>query len=359
MRVLYLMHVDWNWPRQRPHIFAEQLSAAGHDVHVRYWLDYKMRGPRAGQVGELRPLANVPFRRFAALGALTRALQRLQVGRLLRRHYDVVWVTHPEVAAALPTALGCTLVYDCMDLAAGFAPSQEAADRLARMEADLLARADVILTPSETLRGHILRHGRDAALVRNALAAEKMLPMLPDPVGGPVDPVRVLYVGSVSPWFDFETCLALLDARPNVRITLVGPAEVSIPHHDRLHAVGSMPLERVRTEAQHHDATIMPFVLSELTVVMDAIKIYEYVSMRRPALIVRYPELDHFGALIRTYGDLDELLALVDQVAAGRSDQLMAPRDEAAEFLAASDWDHRFEQVLAALAPVWLAADGP
>jgi hypothetical protein len=78
--------------------------------------------------------------------------------------------------------------------------------------------------------------------------------------------------------------------------------------------------------------------------------------MRRPVLAVGYPELEHFGSLIRTYADVAELAALTDEIAAGRSAELMAPRSDAEAFVAVSGWDERMEQVLAAIPPAWTAS---
>ena len=36
MKILYLMHVDWNWIKQRPHCIAEGLAKNNNEVEVYY-----------------------------------------------------------------------------------------------------------------------------------------------------------------------------------------------------------------------------------------------------------------------------------------------------------------------------------
>ena len=42
MKILYLMHVNWHWIRQRPHVLADQL-AVHHDVTLVHFAMYRSR----------------------------------------------------------------------------------------------------------------------------------------------------------------------------------------------------------------------------------------------------------------------------------------------------------------------------
>src|SRR5215472_5155251 len=101
-RILYLMHVDWRWIKQRPQFLAEGL-AEDHDVLVLHRFCSTGRRLLVGEESRLpvRPLLPVPTGR-KGLRWLTTPLQRTWV-RFVAQDFspDTIWITHPTLIEAL------------------------------------------------------------------------------------------------------------------------------------------------------------------------------------------------------------------------------------------------------------------
>ena len=108
-RILYLMHLPWDWIKQRPHFLAEELSSlCPVEVVYRFYrvpFEGKLvRNPRRQSL-QVRPVVILPFNRFAPVAALNGLLLRAYLRRCIAR-FDVVWFTHPEMFEAV----GCLLL---------------------------------------------------------------------------------------------------------------------------------------------------------------------------------------------------------------------------------------------------------
>ena len=337
------MHVDWNWIRQRPQAIAEELDARPElDVRVAYLPNWR-RGDLAGRPSRVRriPVPRFPYERF---GFIRRA--NAVVGRLFMTAFTWAWrpdatlITFPTLVRMLPgPASRGSLLYDCMDLATGFARTDVERDDLARAEADVLEATAVVFTSSQHLMDAIRARARatlPVVLVRNGHEGG-----LGRVVGAtPGRTLRLGYFGTVSSWFDMALVRDLLAAHHDLEFHLWGPVVEQPATVDRLVLHGPVPHDRLPALAASVHALVMPFVVSDLIRGVDPVKLYEYVAFGQPVISVWYPELEPFRGLVHFYsapGEFSRLLVRLRKDAAA-----MAPDPEAARlFLASSTWPSR------------------
>ena len=367
IRMLYLMHSDWNLVWQRPQALATSLHRRhGFRLLVPYlpsfrrWQLIRNRSP----IRRL-PLPQLPFaRRFGFLRGINRGLARLAlhaIGWLWPP--DVVLVPYPSLHAVLPSRLRRRpIVYDCMDLAVGFHPGAETRDELSAQERALVAEARLVFVSSVYLKRHVeslMGPNRQAILLRNgfdaAFAAHGAPAGQPGDEGGRV---RIGYFGMISAWFDQEAIHACLQAFPELEVHLWGPHDVELRPHPRLVSHGGIPHHQLPAAVAPMDAMIMPFVVTDLIEGVDPVKLYEYLSLGKLVISVSYPELDHFAGLVQFYRSPDELLELVGRLVR-RDPSLRPDPDATAEFLRGSTWEiraevmaSRVEQLLSEPAPI-------
>src|SRR5438128_5992197 len=115
--LLYLMHVDWRWIKQRPQFLAEHLAETNtvhvvhrlHPVRGAHW-DTSIKSPPR------LPLLPIPWS-WRGLRWLTRPLHQHWVNFLSRGvRPDILWLTHPALLEVIPTRFSAVpMVYDCMD----------------------------------------------------------------------------------------------------------------------------------------------------------------------------------------------------------------------------------------------------
>jgi teichuronic acid biosynthesis glycosyltransferase TuaH len=355
-RILYLMHVDWRWIKQRPQFLAEEL-AAEHKVLVlhRLRIGWAPQLTASERTVPLAPLLPFPWG-WKGLRWATGPLQRGWVGLAARRFRpDTLWLTHPSLVEALSAGLmRLPIVYDCMDDALAFPASKSRRELLARLERTLVERSSIILCSSGRL-GELLveRYGGAIAprisLVRNGLST----PMLEAVSGagessaaaGSGKALRVAYLGTVAEWFDFEALLASLEKSANVEFHLVGPVAVrNTPEHVRLKYHGPVGHGHLGELGAGFDAYVMPFRLSPLVESVDPVKLYEYVALGREVVSVRYPEVERFADFVHFYRSRSEFVQLIDDLANGRLARKNFP-GLARPFLALNTWRCRSSQI--------------
>jgi glycosyltransferase involved in cell wall biosynthesis len=349
MRLLYAMHVNWHWIRQRPHVLAEQL-AQRHTVELLHFRMFHRhhRAAEAPPPFAARELQRLPER----IKRLGRPLQALNAAWLRRQvaaaatafEPEMFWVTHPDFAPALRALPGLPLVYDCMDDHAAFDEAGAAA--VLQAERQLLSCADLVFFSSATLADRVRARSavRRSEVVHNGVADSLLArPPVPPRTANMADGPVLGYFGTVSHWFDWPLVLKLLDALPSARLELAGPLETALPAHPRIRYAGIVAHAALADFVACCDVLVMPFVVNRLIEAVDPVKLYEYIAFGRPALAPRYAESERFVPWVALYRDANEALALLREP--------QTPADGAARhaFLAAQTWDARGVQIEQAL----------
>lgn len=182
-------------------------------------------------------------------------------------------------------------------------------EKLIAEEAELLAASDFVLTHSRTGARYLLMRG----------VAKERISILPNPVdtalflpppSPPADasPLRLVYVGTLSPWQGLGTLLeALVPFRrgAGVALRLVGPAKGLWRGHLRArmralrvhHLValeGAMTQAELAPSLQESHVCVAPLPADARNVVQGCcpIKILEYMAAGRPILSTRVPPVE-------------------------------------------------------------------
>lgn len=340
MRVAYVSHVSSRWIKQRPHFLVEALGRLdGLQVAFCDSLlvspSKLVRGQRLQVPVRHLPLMPQRFRdRFGVADVVLSVLSAVVLLLLWRPRVVVVTHARHQRLAQTLSSVGVRIVYDCMDLNAEFADATEAD---VQSERRLIAAAEVVWCSSSVIAEavQLLEPRATTLVILNALDRASAERVFAAP--GVVEEGTVRYIGTISEWFRFEDVLALLEADARIRFELVGPADVPVPDHPRLVALGTRPHAEVLALMATSDVLVMPFAITPLVLGVDPVKVYEYVVSGRPVVCSNYPALEHFGDHIVRTGGTEEFVEAVR----GR---LGAPRLTPAEvriFLSDNNWDTR------------------
>lgn len=363
--LLYLMHVDWRWIKQRPHFLAEQLGQR-RPLTVMHPVNRRRRHLQENPSPLPRhPLLRTIGLRHRGLAGLDAALQRRRVLSVARKvGARALWLTHPMLLDYVPRSLASLpVIYDCMDDALGFpaAPAERA--RIAAAERALVERAALVLASSERLRQvllerypspaladrvHLVRNGIDDGLLARfgdaASASRARESTSPSRPSGP----RLAYVGTVASWFDHDVLHRALAEVPQARLDVFGPCEVTPPAHPQVAFKGVVEHARLPELLAGYDLLIMPFRINDLILGVDPVKLYEYLAAGREVVSVRYPEVERFGPYVHFYEDAASLARILRDTADGRLPRRNEPA-RVRDFLRDSTWVQRAAQVDALL----------
>jgi len=259
------------------------------------------RAPRAATPAPgpvVQPLA-IPM----AEGRLGRAVNRALIGGKVRHaarglKRPVVWAALPSAVQALGALGEAAVVYYCGDDFSALSGVDHGA--AARMETELVARADLILAASETLaarfpahKTRLLPHGVDAALFTTP--APRAADM---PTNGPV----AGFYGGLAPWLDLPLIAATARLLPEWRFMLVGPAQTDLSALEGLgniHRLGARPHAALPGYAQHWQAGIIPFRDTPQIRACNPLKLREYLAAGRPVVSTDFPALAPYCDLVR------------------------------------------------------------
>ncbi len=312
LRILYMMNCDWMWIAQRPHRIAGELDRR-YSVRVLYprylhrpWAK-QYRTPRTG---DCRAVWQLPFQeRSALIRRWQKRIYRLYMGRA--EAYDIVWLSSPMLIAYLPEGYRGKVIYDCMDDVPALQSSSRAAEYAGLCQEKCLKRADRIFVSSQYLKDALEQRGVRTVLLRNGCDAEE--PQLPQEAGRKKE-YRIGYIGTIAEWFDWAAVEESLAQIPDITYALWGPVCTRLPESDRLRAEGVIEHERIRAAAESTDCLIMPFVVNNITLAVDPVKLYEYIGCGKCIVASEYPEIERFRDFVYFYRTPKELTALLQSL---------------------------------------------
>ena len=240
-------------------------------------------------------------------------------------------------------AHGFTTVYDCVDDWEEFARAGQAHWYDPEVERHLACRADVVVATHPVLAERIRQLGRDVdvPVVPNGVALDSLAHApARERVGDPV----VGYFGHLTAaWFDWELLCETARARPEWSFDIIGhgaPEDLAVPPNVRLR--GRVPHEELEAATRSWHVGIVPFRPGRLTQAVDPIKMYEYLALGLPTVVVDMPHLA--GAPGVTVCGRDGFADALERA-------LQEPLDAArvAEFVQSARWEVRLNALGAAI----------
>lgn len=351
-KILYLMHVDWHWIKQRPHFLAEGLTEH-YEVDVRYVpakKDVKRNLPNNNTHSalKLKKLIKVPF---SGRSRAARYFQKYINGVACNLEaYDIVWICSPEILYRIniEEAKGKIIIYDCMDDMIESHAMPQYKKELIAMEKEVIQMADIIFVSSDSLYNKMLARGatqKQILTIYNATSLNSLRAK-----AGEIDRERdfftITYFGTISSWIDIEIIQRLLNDNDlkNLRVKMIGPSETSLPIHERLFHIGPVRHEDLSSHVTDNDLFILPFILNPITISVDPVKFYEYIAFHGNIAARFYPEIERYDAFVNFYNNYEELKEIVVRLM--RDNALKYSSDKAEEFLLSNTWDSRVSKIV-------------
>jgi hypothetical protein len=346
-KILYIMHVDWTWIKQRPHFIAEGLSE-NFQLKVIHFRSKRYLFKKTESKGELSISSafRLPYYENEIIYNLNKIYLRFYFVRLIKKFKpDYIWITFPQLYDYIPSNLDCKIIYDCMDLPTGFDFSDDFNVKILDSEERLVNDASLVLASSNYLfkRLNIKYQCKDKLfLVRNAFDGE----FIKDSTEKrPVKPYKIGYVGTISKWIDFRKIKKTLDEIEDMEYHFIGPIELkNVLIEDRIKFYGTIEHKELYDHVKDFDCFVMPFKINELIQSVDPVKIYEYINFDKPIISVYYKELEYFSNFIYFYSNTEELLELLYQMV-NKGFLRKYSNEERVKFLKKNSWDVRVKEI--------------
>lgn len=357
-RMLYLMHINWFWIKQRPQFLAENLS---HLLNLKVIFTESIISKRyfftAKKPSFVKSVKLLPFERYSFIRNLNKKVIKIQLRNQIRGS-ELIWFTSPSYYDLIkeyikPTQ---TVIYDCMDDILEFPhikKDYKLLNEYFEKEYNLILRSNIIFVSSQYLLQKIKSRNDisfNPILLNNAITSafftenEDVCNLnINDfpPKNGFID---LLYIGTISEWFDFELILKSLKYFKNIRYILIGPSGIPIPKHDRIIYLGCKKHIELISCMKRADLLVMPFLVNDLVRSVNPVKLYEYVFSGKPIITCSYSEIDQFDDFVFRYNNETEYFQLLRKLIKG--ELIQKDLVNCKKFVMQNTWEKRVELIM-------------
>lgn len=239
-------------------------------------------------------------------------------------------------------AQGGVIIYDLLDdwnTALGgdwYSPETEKA---------VIAASQVLIATEASLLERLEKlSGRPVTLLPNAVNSHLFDPnrVYPRPSDLPLAEWMIIYIGALwGSWFDWELLTAIACAYPEAGVVVIGDYRNQCPDPPgNLHFLGLKAQKTLPAYLAHSDVAIIPWLVNSITQATSPLKVYEYLTMRKPVVAPDLRPLQGLPGvfLARDRGDF------IAKVALARNYRL--PTQEIDAFVAQNNWQARLDTLL-------------
>jgi glycosyltransferase involved in cell wall biosynthesis len=299
----------------------------------------------------------LPFLGSAWIRRLNTHLLRFQLRFALFRirfRNPITWTYTPSSAGVVGTLGESLVVYHCVD---EFGAFSDAAPEIREHERELMRKSDLVLVSASDLlktksehnpKTFLVTHGVDYEHFRRATdEATPVAPELrdlPRPILG--------FHGLIADWVDLPLLGELARMRPQWSIVLVGRGDTDlspIQGLSNVHVLGHRPYERLPEYLRGFDIALLPFVVNELTMAANPLKLREYLAAGLPVVAAPLPEIARFEGLVSLASTAQEYSQKIEVLLAAKR---TGPSRERSEQMAGESWDAKIAEIERLLASV-------
>lgn len=353
--ILYLMHVDWDWIKQRPHFIAEYLSRR-HHITIFYAFANQRANLSSNKRENLKvfPFFYLPFRqKYQFIYLLNRFLLRIYFFIIIKKlKPNYIWLTSPQLFDYLPKGIDIPLVYDCMDDVIEFYDDLPLRNRIVNTEKRLLKLSEYVFCSSNYLAEKLYQRGltkEKCHILYNAYTPKFRYLDKKPPLEKLPNSIAIGYIGTISDWLDIDALLKCAQYSESICIHLIGPNSLdrkvfSKKSHKNIIMHGVVEHSELLLWAECFDILIMPFTITELVKSVDPVKLYEYIFFNKIIISSYYQELDRFKEFVYFYTNHDELISYLDLFSNQQLPRKFNDNDRLA-YLAHNTWNNRIDIV--------------
>lgn len=353
--------LDWDFRFQRPQQLAKQFASLGHRVfYLKAGEHYREnKAPLIKKIEDnlysvhlIGGEEQVPFEKTLTnnnVKDLEDSINLLIETLLIKS--AVIKVDLPfwqKLAIRLKDATGWKLVYDCMDLHAGFSTSN-----IYRIqdEETLLNNSDAVIASSNYLYNFVKKYHPHPLLVPNAADFEffhqAVEPKEIEEIKDLSHPI-IGYYGAISDWFDTNLIAELASDFPEWTFLLIGDTSLAdlcpFANKYNIHLLGEKPYNDIPSYLSNFDVCIIPFKKSPLTEATNPVKLFEYLSAGKPVVSTNLEEISYYAEYTKlAETKSDWVKAIKESLNEYKSQVLLNKRYN---FSKENTWSHRAKIIL-------------
>jgi len=158
------------------------------------------------------------------------------------------------------------------------------------------------------------------------------------------------YFGALASWFDYSLIKFLATERPGWDILLLGfdydgsLKKSGLSELSNVHVMGPIPYKSLPHYAKYFDVATIPFLLNEITLSTNPIKLFEYMALGRPIVTTNLPECRKYRSaqIAHTHEEFVQLIDVSLEIKKHDHCYLETLKEEAYQ----NSWDHKAQELV-------------
>ena len=235
-------------------------------------------------------------------------------------HDPILITSNPIIGELIGTLGEKSSHYICLD---DFTLFEGAFRCIESLEKILLTRIDSCFSVSANLlrtrralsgENHFLPQGVDTKHFTSTGDIDARINMLPRPVVG--------FFGLLTSWVDLQLIIDCAKAYPKSSVVVLGRTAVDVTSfkaHSNIHYLGEVPFADLPRYARGFDVGLIPFIVNDLTIAANPLKLLEYLSLGIPVVSTALPEVEKFSEYVFIGHDREEFVRLVGRAVSDAS----------------------------------------
>ena len=258
----------------------------------------------------------------------------------------IFWIYLPtwtvsECVRRIPDQL---LVYNSID--ALDASPDGVSRNYAIAETEILKRADLVLTTSETLYQEKSSYNKNTHWIPSGVDESWFEPCNPASDVTDLSGPRIGFFGAIDHRLDLDLIVALAKKHEEWTFVLIGTVrcDVSILRDKKnIHFLGPKPHSELMRYVSGLDVVFLPYVLDDFTRHIQPAKLYECLAVGKPVVAMRLPSLEPFDGFVYLAEGTEAFdRALKDAIAEDKPEL----QEERREVSRANSWERRYQEIL-------------
>ncbi len=237
------------------------------------------------------------------------------------------------------------IVYDMMDLYSGF---PDAKLEIVQWEEELLESSDLVITTADSLYDFAKRFNSNVVKIKNGCDLSNFENIKEN---GLLDSLKkkpiVGYYGAITEWVDFEALKYVVKKNRDKYFVFLGSIDTNRARKlyfcRNVYFLGEVKHSELGGYLAYFDVCTIPFVLNDLIKSTNPVKFYEYISVGKPVVSSRFPELVQYEDICYLYDSKEEFDELIQKALESDSKDVIEKRKEVAQ---ENTWNERVEEVV-------------
>lgn len=289
---------------------------------------------------------------------LANRINRKLLIRQVRHYQKKLGLKNPILWTFLPNAVGVfgqmgekLSVYYITDDFTKF--TGHPTEAIARMERDLIGKADVLIASSRHL-ADIKGNGKKIHFVSHGVNHRhfgRALEITPEEYPADVKNIKkpiIGFYGEINDWLDLKMIHKAAGLKPEWSFVLLGRVAVEagdigyLSRRPNIHLLGQKKFDELPAYCAAFDVGLIPMKLNDLTVCVHPLKLKEYLAAGLPVVSARLPEVQAYADVVEFADTAEELVVAVTKLLAGDRAKL---KYDLSQRVAAESWDSKVVEI--------------